>query len=131
MGAWDSGPFDNDTAMDLLRDLESGIMMEILAACVTLAESAYIDDDQGSRALAAAELIAAAKDGQIDFLQASALSVISKLPRPPPPDLIALARAAVGRVLQSSETRELRAELPNTKFRSWVAKTELLLKRLR
>jgi len=130
MGAWDSGPFDNDTAIDLLRELESGAMMDILAACVTLAEGAYIDDEEGSRALAAAELIATAKDEQIDSLQEPALAVVSKLPRPPPPDLLALARAAVERVLQSSETRELRAELPKAKFQSWVTKTELLLKRL-
>jgi hypothetical protein len=130
VGAWAPGPFDNDLALDLLAELAGANRMEVLVRCVTLPDGEYIDDDWGSRALVAAELIAAANDGKVGRLPTSALEIVPNLPQPPESDLIAMARKAVSRVLRFSETRELRAELPEVEFLAWNAEIQQLMNRL-
>ena len=61
MGAWGSGPFDNDDAMDWVAELESardvGVVRSALES-VTDADG-YIEAPVGSVALASAEVVAA------------------------------------------------------------------------
>ena len=61
MGAWGHGSFQNDSAMDWLDELpgsDRAMVREALERVV--GASGYVEVDDGSAALAAAELIAAA-----------------------------------------------------------------------
>src|SRR5258708_22816365 len=116
MGAWGLGPFENDAALDCLRELENTEVADMLTESIRMHTSGYMDDDHGCRIIAAAELIAGAKYQQFDELRALAPGIVVKLQKPLPSDLVNLARAAVDRVMQSSETRELRMELPPQEF---------------
>ena len=61
MGTWDSGPFDNDGASDLVQDARGGPAPAIASALRTCADAptgTYLDVDDGQPAVAAAELVA-------------------------------------------------------------------------
>jgi len=61
MGTWDTGIFDDDVALDFLQDFEVGGASAINDAFATVqrdAAAGYIDRDNGSMALAAAEIVA-------------------------------------------------------------------------
>jgi hypothetical protein len=67
MGAWDSGPFDNDDALDFLGDLEESpnvrfVLAGALAAAVE--SSGYLEAPEGSVAVAAAALVAVVHAGR-------------------------------------------------------------------
>jgi hypothetical protein len=64
MGAWDLGPFDNDTAADFSGQLDDAAESErenLVRGALTevLDEDGYLDQDLASEAVAAAALIAA------------------------------------------------------------------------
>ncbi len=68
MGAWDFGPFDNDTAADWSGDLQDtkperrvALIRETLGE--VLHESAYLDSGPAERAIAAAAVIASLQPG--------------------------------------------------------------------
>jgi hypothetical protein len=130
MGAWDISVFDNDIALDFLAELEEGEPLEVLSGAVDLPADAYIDDDAGSRALAAAAIIAAAKDRDVAAVPESVRSHVEALPKPLPLGLLAGAHKAVAQIMKSSETLELRTELPPEEFKVWKSQVEQLLKRL-
>jgi hypothetical protein len=63
MGAWGSGVFENDTAQDFLHDYEeggAGVIEDAFATVEASVADGYIDADNGSMALVAAEIVAAA-----------------------------------------------------------------------
>lgn len=61
MGAWGHGSFENDSAMDWLGQIVGGDPSIVRAALeYVVVASGHIDVDDGSVALAAAELVAAA-----------------------------------------------------------------------
>ena len=63
MGAWGEKAFENDAALDWLVELETGdvaTLRETLSAVATAHSDDYVDVDDGSRAVAAAEVVAAA-----------------------------------------------------------------------
>jgi hypothetical protein len=114
MGAWGAGVFANDTAADWAGDLvEGGSEETVREALATAAEppaDAYLDADEGSEALAAAEVVAAAA-GRPTAPDAYSEDVIAWAGRHPDlgaDELIALATAAVDRVTgENSELNEL------------------------
>jgi len=62
VGAWGTGAFENDTALDWLFELRHSIDLVLLKASldtVVGGDQAYIDADLGSTGLAAAEVVAA------------------------------------------------------------------------
>ncbi|WP_394850762.1 DUF4259 domain-containing protein [Pendulispora brunnea] len=65
MGAWGHGPFDNDGALDWVSWAEDDTNAAIDSALEQATGAAYLDVDQGSAAVAAAALIAAARDGDM------------------------------------------------------------------
>lgn len=131
MGTWGPGSFDNDSAMDLLHEMETGQTTTLLRASISLPEGEYIDDEQGSRVIAMAELVAAANDSQLDSLPTPARRLLAKLPQPPTSDVVASTRIAIDRVMQSSETRELHAEMSAVELQSWITRLQRLADRLR
>lgn len=59
MGAWDSGPFDNDGALDFLGEGASReSVANVLRRCADAEPGEYLDVDDGQMAVAAAELVA-------------------------------------------------------------------------
>ncbi|MDX2090710.1 MAG: DUF4259 domain-containing protein [Kofleriaceae bacterium] len=59
MGAWGSGPFENDGALDFLGEgATRDTIAEVLRRCAEAAPGDYLDVDDGQMALAAAELVA-------------------------------------------------------------------------
>jgi hypothetical protein len=67
MGAWGSGPFDNDTAADWAYELVDAasvddalvVLKSALSAAAEMPEGEYLDADLGSCAVAAASVVAA------------------------------------------------------------------------
>ncbi|HVV19487.1 MAG TPA: DUF4259 domain-containing protein [Pseudonocardiaceae bacterium] len=116
MGAWGTGPFDNDDAADLagsLDDLEpedkpAAIREALLEAAE---ETDYLERDAGGAAVAAAALVAAQQpDGDtIDTISGPKQSIPDL-----PEDLRALAVQALTRVLaEDSELNELWTDSPD------------------
>jgi hypothetical protein len=123
MGAWDDGPFDNDTAADWCGELEDAAPSErrgmIRTALTTAADSpGYLDYDDASPAVAAAAIVASRMPGgepitspyAPDFIRADELLDLDD-------DLPALAIAALDRIVGSdSEWRDLWGEGGATEF---------------
>jgi hypothetical protein len=63
MGAWGHGPFDNDAALDWLQGAVEELDAAIRSALGTAVAGGYLEVDEGSAAVAAAALAAAALDG--------------------------------------------------------------------
>ncbi|MFD1936288.1 MULTISPECIES: DUF4259 domain-containing protein [Nonomuraea] len=113
MGAWDVGPFDNDTAADWCGDLQDAdasqrpvLIRRALATVVD--EQGYLDSDLACEAIAAAAIVAAQRGGPPitsayapEFLRAGGGVEV-------PDDVVALAVRALDRVAgDDSEWREL------------------------
>jgi hypothetical protein len=78
MGAWESGPFDNDSALDWLGAAEGD--PSAVADAFSAAETAdYLDVDAGSIAVAAAEIVAAAIEGAFARLPRDAQTLAQEL----------------------------------------------------
>jgi hypothetical protein len=117
MGAWAEGAFDNDDAADWSlqfenADLQSGlrIIEDALNEAVAAGASDYLECDAGSRAVAAAELVAHIGGGTVreSSYNAEALQWAARLTPHADPSLAALAGRAVARVIApDSELAEL------------------------
>ncbi|MCB1022456.1 MAG: DUF4259 domain-containing protein [Acidobacteria bacterium] len=113
MGAWGTGNFENDDALDLLGGLAPGEAepLEKLfdAACSAGMEGKQIDASTAAQALAAAELVCAARGHASDDLPDDAIPLVKALKKPAP-DLVEKAISAVSYALAHSELVELWAE---------------------
>ncbi|MEU9848936.1 DUF4259 domain-containing protein [Streptomyces sp. NPDC047985] len=109
MGAWDTGPFDNDTAADFSGHLDDAPETERAALIRKTLEIAiaadFLDDGEGARAVAAAALVGSQCPGGEPVTTAYG----PKKPLPAfPADLRPLAAKALDAVLgENSELREL------------------------
>jgi len=133
MGAWGIGSFENDDAMDWLDSFEAegpGAIETALTDVVELSKDDYLESTEACHALAAAELVAAARDGDVTSLPdtfggqfAEHTEAINEA------DLAALARRAVLRVLRASELKELWDETDDAD--EWAESVRELADRLR
>jgi hypothetical protein len=129
MGAWGIGNFDNDDAADWAYELGESRGAQILVAALEQATSeGYLEAPECSVALAAAEIVAALlgnssptlPDEVREWVAANDIEVDQKL--------LSLARAAVKRVKEDSELRELFKD--SASFEQWLALEDDLIKRL-
>jgi hypothetical protein len=131
MGAWGHKSFENDSALDWLGDLadgESSLVGEALDAITHADEDAYLEVDEATAALAAAELVAAGLGKGDDRLNEDAAAWLEQH-RPVAQGIGATrARKAVERVYKASELRELWDE--NGEDTEWHADVRELLARL-
>ncbi|MEO1189096.1 MAG: DUF4259 domain-containing protein [Pseudomonadota bacterium] len=106
MGAWDTGNFSNDTALDFVDETKSLSDLNSRISAV-LEGSAYLDTDLAAEALAAADLLAA-KLGRPapDFPEDLSLDALDL----PGEDALSNARQAALRISNASELAELWAE---------------------
>jgi hypothetical protein len=124
MGAWGIGPFENDDA----RDWVIGVDTDGVAAALAEARNAtYLEAPDACNAIAAASVIAAARDGRLDALPDEAAALAIRLTVDDA--LRAAARDALQAVLgERSELRELYADSEHAA--AWRADLAELLARL-
>jgi hypothetical protein len=136
MGAWGSGPFENDDAMDWVAELESARDLAAVRSAleaVTRAEE-YIDAPAGSIALASAEVVAALRGRPVVDLPPEVTNWVAKQRGLFDAALITMAAQAVQIVLSESsrsELSELWNEADDDDRDAWRAATHGLLDRLR
>ena len=115
MGAWGSGIFENDTAMDFVGNLADhpktadAVLREALETAAHM--GGYLDADEGSEALAAAALVSLAANESPVEPEPPVDEYVRKIGRHVPDGLAPLAIEAIDRVLgDESELQELWAE---------------------
>lgn len=120
MGAWGAGPFENDDASDWVWELEddndASVIIAALDDAIDPAED-YIDADTANNAIAAAEIVASSRGQRHAALPTEAVVWLDASGSLITDEIVELARTAVARILEDSETRDLWAETGNT---SWV-----------
>lgn len=132
MGAWGDRNFDNDAAMDFVGDFTDApsaeSLQEALATVIELGEeNEYIEVDEASAALAAAEIVAAKLGKPAPDFPEGLQQVLPNVQLPG--SLQKLARKAVKQVVKESEMQELWAE--GDESAAWLAIQSDLLERLK
>lgn len=132
MGAWGTGSFENDAAVDWLNELEhsDGLnpVTEALAFVANLDLDEYLEVDEASAAVAAAEIVAALHGHPTYNLPERAQEWLAAHRFEVARDPVNLAVKAVSRVKADSELKELWDESPDVS--DWFAKIDDLLDRL-
>ena len=122
MGAWGSGPFENDDAADWAWELEGADDHDILRKALDRAidESSYLDSGDGTVAVASAAVVATAVDGDAQGLSDEVVAYIARAGRPDGP-LIGLALRALDVVAGGGELAELWDEAEDESWRAGLA----------
>ena len=132
MGAWGHGSFENDAAWDWMENAfkpsGAAAVEAALRYAVESAEDAYLDIDEASAVVAAAEFVAAARDGDLSKLGTVRNDFAAHRQSLTSPHLVPLAGQGLERVLRKSELQELWAEGQD---KSWLNEMTKLLARLR
>jgi hypothetical protein len=137
MGAWGFESFENDEAADWVYEFEKSGREALdlaFAAILGLGPEDYLEAPLAIIAIAAAEFVAAAKDGDQSNLSEAAKEAfvaLSDVPASVALASVALASdadKALKRILQASELRELWEETDD--FEDWRADVEALMSRL-
>ena len=122
MGAWGSGPFENDDAADWAWELEEaqddGVLRAALEAAIR--ERGYLDIREGANAVAAAAVTASALEGDHAGLSDEVISYLDRVGRPDA-GLVELARRALDRVAKDGELAELWDETDDPSWRQGLA----------
>jgi Domain of unknown function (DUF4259) len=133
MGAWGMGSFENDDAADWVYEFEgsgASAVASALEQVSALAPDEYLEAPEASVALAAAEIIAAVRDGDLSNLSESAREALTKHKTSFAGSALSdSARTAVERILAQSELRELWEE--GEGGGGWLEAMAKLLARLR
>jgi len=132
MGAWGHRAFDNDEAGDWGSEMEMRgweAVSSAVRAVSALPDDEYLELTEASWAIAAAEVVAAAEDGDTSNLPEEVRAALAELGRMPDESMIAEAQKAVARVLEQSELKELWQE--SDYYDQWREDVEALAARLR
>lgn len=133
-GAWGMGPFDNDDALDWVWELEKAASTDMLEDALEEVTGSffYISAPECSRAVAAAEVVAALLGRPGRELPDEVKTWISDSSLRADEDLVALAREAVTLVRDSdkSELADLWRDAGNN-YDEWHAGISDLIRRLR
>lgn len=133
MGAWGVGSFDNDDAVDWLEGFGAdgaATLQQALEAVADLDPQDYLEAPEAVHALAAAEIVAAARYGDMSRLPSEAAPRVEEhAGEINAAKLILAARRAVTRVLKSSELKELWED--GAEAEEWEDDVRELLERLK
>jgi Domain of unknown function (DUF4259) len=110
MGAWGTAAFDNDDASDWVYELETDGIAAVDAALSDALEATDLYGPTDVNAIAAAEVVSAARGRPVDGLRDDIVALANGLATSVTPDHAARSRAVVERVLAGSELSELWAE---------------------
>lgn len=123
MGAWGPESFANDDALDWIAELEQAedtrLLEDTLSAAID--EADYLEVDAASRAVAAAEVVAALAGLHGTHLPEEVTAWVRAHRRDVHNDLIALALRSLDRVRRDSELAELWAEGGTPEWESVIA----------
>jgi hypothetical protein len=132
MGAWGIGVFENDDAMDWAAGFQRAPSEQELgdAFAAVVAVEGYLERDPGSYALAAAEVLAAARGRPCRDIPPALRDWAAANTGVATPALLAHALAAIARVMiaETSELAELWAETDNGA--KWITQIDDLKVRL-
>ena len=131
-GAWGTGSFENDDALDWAHEFEAKPSMSALVAALESATgTGYLEAPEGSAAIAAAEVIAAIAGKASASLPAGLAAWARKQPKAEGLQRLPLARKAVDRVArgEGSELRELWQESNAAAWQASIADLERRLSR--
>jgi hypothetical protein len=128
MGAWGTGAFDNDEALDWVWELEDGGITAIESALDDAIRSSDLSAPTDVEAIAAAEVVAAAIGRPLPGLSEDIAGLVAHVAPSVMPEHTARARTAVERVLNASELAELWAETDDA--HTWRGLVEDLIARL-
>jgi hypothetical protein len=131
MGTWGHGSFANDSAMDWLDELADkgpAFLGETFDVVNAAEDGAYLEFDESTAGLAAAEVVAAALGHGDDRLDEDALAWLEEHREAARAVGVERARRAVERIYVQSELRELWDE--SAEDTEWHADVRELLKRL-
>ena len=132
MGAWGTGPFENDDASDWLAALDDAVpqTLRLTFEPVTAIEpELYLEAPDASEAVAAAEVLVAMRGKPGPSVSNSDVMAWARTHRDWADEpLVRMAREAVNRVREASELRDLWSE--TEEFDSWLASLDDLLRRL-
>lgn len=121
MGAWGTGSFENDAALDWLYDFGENdfrLIDRTLAGVAGMIEADELDADEACEVLAAAECVAAAAGHPATALPEEIQEWLDEnSPIQVKPEFVTMAQQAVTRVLAKSELRELWLE--SDEFVAW------------
>jgi len=136
MGAWGSGSFENDDALDFVETLKregQAAIRATLENVTRLGAQEYLEAPEACAAIAASEVIAAAHDGKVSELPEDTRSWVqvhgSSLANTP---LLELAQRALERIMVQSELKDLWEEggMDNPLFMAWERGVQQLAARL-
>ena len=131
MGAWGSGSFENDDASDWVWELEddndASVLIEALSDVVDV-DPDEVEAPEASNALAAAEIVAAARGRHGVELPGEARAWIGRNAQLVDNRIVALATAAVEKISIDSELKDLWDEAGDA---TWSVVVADLLERLR
>jgi hypothetical protein len=133
MGAWGTGPFENDGAMDWVWLLDDASDLEPLTEVFDEVGSSdeYVEVDAGQCVVAGAAILLAVLDGRPEDLPESAQPWAGRLTTQPATNEIDLAVAALQRVRGGeSEIAELWADANPEDNTAWLATVQRLEDRL-
>ena len=132
MGAWGHGSFDNDTALDWVTELDESddhrLVLDALAVVTRTPASEYLDADLCCDALAGAEVVAASRGKPHPSAPDAVATFVQRHPQILGSRGATAARAAVTRIRDHSELRELWSDSDD--FADWIAGMDDLLARL-
>lgn len=132
MGDWDVGAFDNDTAKDWLTDLMHGESTSpILRAIVNVAKmpaSDYLQAPECEVAVAAAELVVAARGKASESIPSEAVNWIKQRKFVAGKEVVAMALKVLRRIEENSELKEVWSD--TTSAKDWKRSISDLKKRL-
>jgi len=123
VGSWGARSFDNDDATDFVAELRSngsGALQDAINEVADLAPEDYLEAPSASRAVAAAEVVAAMLGSAAPDLPPEVVEWLSTTPAPDP-SLRASATAALKQVVANSELAELWAESGDDSWREQQA----------
>ena len=133
MGAWDTGPFENDDALDWAGDLAESDDMSVIESAldaVIECEEDLIEAPDCCNALAAAEVVAALRGKACASIPKEVAAWVKGKPKPSD-GLIQKARDAVAEIgTDQSELLELWKDAEPEDLQKWLKVIEDLKKRL-
>lgn len=132
MGAWATDSFSNDDALDWLVDFAEAPTIEMLRDTLehvtSLEAHDYLEAPDCSEAIAAAEIVAALNGKPAANMPDDLKTWLQSDHRLNAAELLPVASAAIRRVAQNSELRELWEE--SDSYDKWAAEVSDLTRRL-
>jgi hypothetical protein len=129
-GAWGAGSFENDSALDWLTQCERKGSLRFIEATIEVAnKQSYIEVDEGSALVAAAEVVAAVAGRPNSKPAKNLANCTAKITLEEANKLAAKARTALERVMDTKKS-ELAQLWKEQNAQSWLAAISDLKNRL-